>query len=182
MKIKYSQGIKPYGRFSLLGYFIFALCFLILVMEMVFGVFENIANVVWVIITLPLSALIFLRGEGVEIDTELNRIRSYRAYYGLRFGKWHKFSDYNQLSLRIARYKLVFDVPKGSTIVEHHHDFELWIIGAGVENELLISGSESYFKGLEQAKKVSKQLGLPYQDDCLNELNKSIERRKSRRR
>ena len=180
----YRLGIRPYGKFSLIGYFVFSLCAVTLIAEMILGVFDNPLNTIWLVLVMLLSAVMFVRGEGVEVDKSENRIRGYRSYYGIRGGQWYRLSDFDELSYRISRYTVKFEVPDtyDMGVVEQHASFELWITGTNTEKEFMLNESSNYQDGVEKARLVSSELGIPFVDECLEELRRSQQRRKLRRR
>ncbi len=176
----FNQGASFKGWISAVG----AVCFIVLIGFTVVALKSKGTEGLNANSVLPFSIpailicfSLMLNIEGVELDLESQRIRTYHKYYFLKFGEWQSLNDYNQVNLKIDR----FTYTSGPFMISSSHqkqNFDVFIMNKESGNSILLEECMSYAEGKDRLSYFGTLFNLEKWDQVSIDLDHAKMRRR----
>ncbi len=143
---------------------------------------NSILNMVVYLFGVILGVDLFLGFEGVQIDRKKRQIREYYSLLGIRLGMWHPLEEYDTLTLQIDRFTIRTSSPFTLRRSTAHRTFDVLLVGPKNEAGILLFECKDYGTGKDKLDSTALKLKIATRDLCIEDMKKSLQRRKVRRR
>jgi len=176
----FNQGASFQGRISTIGGLSFGVLLVITLaaLEGQESVAINLLNLLP--FTLPGMVICFsllLKVEGVEVDLEKKRIRTFNKYFYFKFGNWVSLNEFNRITLKIDR----FTYRSGPTMIansRYKQNFDVAIMNKDSGNSIHLEECMSYREGKVRLAYFGTLFNLEIWDQVSIDLDHAQMRRK----
>ncbi len=164
IKEKQILSISRGPQFKLKGVAYFAMFLVLLVLLTVasFMISEYAVAIVILIISIVLFSYI-LDIQGFEIDSKEMKIRTYKDFLWIRYGKWEDFNNYTIVCL--TNENLHISTSEG---VDHAYDtfhyYYVKLLDENHQKEIYLGEYTNYYEALKISKSISGSNGLVFKD------------------
>lgn len=174
---KISGGPTFKGGQAYVGLFLVAIIFLAIIGFLVN--YSGITDLLWITGLLGVGFFVLRMAchfEGIEFDMGNDQVRKYTIPFAIRVGKWEKLSDYQEIALKIDRFKVTerqFYNQDDQDFTYNTHSFFILLVDWERQKDMVITDWPNYNDAKENLYALGKQLNYPVKDYFAKELSKA---------
>lgn len=100
---------------------------------------------------------------GIEVDSDLHKIRDYKVYLGFRIGKWSNINDFK--SIYLTQKNVIIPTSEGSDYAsDTYHYYHIKFVDELNRKEIFLAEYKNYYTAQKISKDISDATGLVFKD------------------